>query len=257
MAVFPIYQLHVELQDYEPRMWRKFQVMNDITIAKLAYILMTLFELRANYAYEFRTDEKASYLRRHPEYVKRPERLELLKKNFKKARYGMISKKNMYMYRKLDGYSPILDSTKFKLKDLLTAEKDDAIFYYDPEADWKVKIILEKITMDKNLYSKELPNVIGGEGYGIIESYGNAKNLKKFRDELKARRWKNNTNYKYYTINNSKKFLFDEFDVEEMNFRVKTLPRSFQETYEKNMYVSDRMMKIMKRKYKLYRKSEN
>ena len=199
MATFPIYQLYVELQDYEPKMWRRFQVMNDITIAKLAYILMTLFELRNNYAYEFRTDELASYLQRHPEYVKRPERLEGLNKKFKKARYGIVSKKNMYMYKKVEGYEPIEDSTKIQLKDLLVTEKDSAIFYYDPESDWKIEIVLEKIIIDKNLYSKELPKVLGGEGFGIIESYGNAKNLKKFRDKLKASKWRNTTNYKYYT----------------------------------------------------------
>lgn len=254
MATFPIYQLYVELQDYEPKMWRRFQIMNDITIAKLAYILMTLFELRNNYAYEFRTDELTSYLRRHQEYEKHPERLEAMNKTFKKYRYGIVSKKNMYLYKRVEGYEPIEDATKVQLRTLLVAEKDNAIFYYDPEADWKINIVLEKITIDKNLYAKELPRVLGGEGFGIIELYGNAKNLKKFRDTLKANRWRNSINYKYYTTEQSKSFYFDRFDTEDMNFRIKTLPRSFQDTYEQNMYVSNRMMRIMKRKYKVYKK---
>ena len=96
--------------------------------------------------------------------------------------------------------------------------------------------------------------MLGGEVFGIIESYGNAKNLKKFRDTLKANRWRNSINYKYYTTEQSKSFYFDRFDTEDMNFRIKTLPRSFQDTYEQNMYVSNRMMRIMKRKYKVYKK---
>ena len=40
MASKPIYQIYAELQDYEPKIWRRFQVMNDITVARLAYILV-------------------------------------------------------------------------------------------------------------------------------------------------------------------------------------------------------------------------
>ena len=35
MASKPIYQIYAELQDYEPKIWRRFQVMNDITMARL------------------------------------------------------------------------------------------------------------------------------------------------------------------------------------------------------------------------------
>ena len=49
MASKPIYQIYAELQEYEPKIWRRFQVMNDITAARLAYILMTLFEMQGNH----------------------------------------------------------------------------------------------------------------------------------------------------------------------------------------------------------------
>lgn len=32
MASKPIYQIYVKLQEYEPKIWRRIQVMNDITI---------------------------------------------------------------------------------------------------------------------------------------------------------------------------------------------------------------------------------
>ena len=44
MASRPIYQMYAGLQGYKPKIWRRFQVMNDITVARLAYILMTLFD---------------------------------------------------------------------------------------------------------------------------------------------------------------------------------------------------------------------
>lgn len=57
MASKPIYQIYAELQDYEPKIWRRFQVMNDITVARLAYILMTLFEMEGSHLYKFEVDE--------------------------------------------------------------------------------------------------------------------------------------------------------------------------------------------------------
>ena len=68
MATFPIYQFYVELDGYEPKMWRRFQVMNHIYLNRLAYIIMTLYETRNDYSYEFRKDEQEIFLNKHPEY---------------------------------------------------------------------------------------------------------------------------------------------------------------------------------------------
>ena len=62
MASKPIYQIYAELQDYEPKIWRRFQVMNDITVARLAYILMTLFEMQGSHLYKFEVDELDNYI---------------------------------------------------------------------------------------------------------------------------------------------------------------------------------------------------
>lgn len=51
MTIKPIYQMYAELQEYEPKIWRRFQVINDITMAKLDYILMTLFEMQGRHLY--------------------------------------------------------------------------------------------------------------------------------------------------------------------------------------------------------------
>ena len=57
MASKPIYQIYAELEEYEPKIWRRFQVMNDITVARLAYILMTLFEMKGSHLYKFEVNE--------------------------------------------------------------------------------------------------------------------------------------------------------------------------------------------------------
>lgn len=43
MASQPIYQFYVELQDYTPKIWRRFQVLGNVTAARLGYIIMTMF----------------------------------------------------------------------------------------------------------------------------------------------------------------------------------------------------------------------
>ena len=62
MATFPIYQIYVQLENYSPKMWRRFQVMGDVTIARLGYIVMGLYEVRKYYSYEFRIDELENYM---------------------------------------------------------------------------------------------------------------------------------------------------------------------------------------------------
>lgn len=49
MASHPIYQFYAALADYDPKIWRRFQVMNNVGMAELGYILMTLFEMQASH----------------------------------------------------------------------------------------------------------------------------------------------------------------------------------------------------------------
>lgn len=53
MASQPIFQFYAELDDYEPKIWRRFQVLNNISMARLGYILMTMFEMQASHMFCF------------------------------------------------------------------------------------------------------------------------------------------------------------------------------------------------------------
>lgn len=250
MATFPIYQLYIELEDYEPKMWRRFQIMNDVTLSKLAYILMTLFEIRNYYSYEFRKDELETFLKKHPEYARKPERLNELNRSFKKLRYGVTFIKNIYMYRTPKGYGKLEDVLSVKIKDVLKYENEEMFFLYDPEVNWKMRIVLEKVFVDKNLFTKELPKVLDGQGYGIIEDKAGAKDLEKFRNNLKRSNWNNKTNYKGFTpTGETSKFYFDKFNVDEMNFRVKVIPRAIKENFENGFAFSNEQQKVARRHY--------
>lgn len=63
MASQPLYQLYLELEDYEPKIWRRIQVMNNIKFSRLGYIIMTLFEMQASHLYEFEIDRLENFKR--------------------------------------------------------------------------------------------------------------------------------------------------------------------------------------------------
>lgn len=250
MATFPIYQFYVELEGFKPKMWRRFQIMNDITLARLAYVLMVLFELRNRYSYEFRKDELEIFLKKHPEYARNPEMLEQLNREFKKVRYGITAIKNIYMYRTPEGYEELKNAEEIKIRDVICYENEEFFFYYDPEINWKIKIVLEKIFVDKNLFTKELPKVIDGNGYGIIENKAGCKDLEKFRSELKKSRWVNKTKYKNFCIvGENGRFYFDKFNVDDMNYRIKILPKALKDYYENGGELSNKQRRVLKRNY--------
>ena len=76
MASQPLYQLYLELEDYEPKIWRRVQVMNNVKFSRLGYIIMTLFEMEASHLYEFVIDIGENSKRRFSKMQK------LLEKNF-------------------------------------------------------------------------------------------------------------------------------------------------------------------------------
>ena len=60
MASRSIYQLHAELRGYRTKIWRQFQILDNITMARLTYILMTMFEMKAKHLFCFESKTPAS-----------------------------------------------------------------------------------------------------------------------------------------------------------------------------------------------------
>lgn len=56
--------------------------------------------------------------------------------------------------------------------------------------------------------------------------------------------------------NKEARFYFDNFDIEDMNFRIRKLPRIYKERYEQELRPTMKQIKIMKRKYVVFRKSK-
>jgi len=124
MASKPIYQIYAELQDYEPKIWRRFQVMNDITMARLGYILMTLLEMQGSHLYLFEVDELNNFIINNLEYYNK--HIEDFEDDdfFKIGQYGCIFEEDDIIPRLDKRYRELKDAKDVKLKWVLDKENE-------------------------------------------------------------------------------------------------------------------------------------
>lgn len=248
MASKPIYQIYAELQDYEPKIWRRFQVINDITIARMAYILMTLFEMQESHLYKFEVDELDNYITNHFEhYNKYYKDYNDNDKLFRIGQYGCIFEDDDIIPRLDKRYRELKDAKNIKLKHILDEENERMKFQYDFGDNWCFNIVIEKIFKDENIREKDLPRVIEGEGFGIIEDCGGTMGLEDIRKAFEA---KKGEDYEMYSNWLGKEELnLEKCDLEDLNFRLKKLPRIFKESYEYGLEPTERSLKILERDY--------
>lgn len=243
MASKPIYQIYAELQEYEPKIWRRIQVMNDITIARLAYILMTLFEMQGSHLYLFEVDELNNFIVNNLEYYNKHIEDDL----FKIGQYGCIFEDDDIIPRLDKRYRELKDAKDIKLKHILDEENERMEFQYDFGDNWRFNVILEKIFQDNNISGKELPRVIEGEGFGIIEDCGGVMGLEDIRKAFKI---KEGEDYEMYSNWLGKEELdLEKCNLDDLNFRLKKLPRIFRDSYEYGLEPTERSIKILERDY--------
>lgn len=248
MASQPIYQFYAELDDYKPKIWRRFQVMNNITVARLGYIVMTLFEMQASHLFCFdvpfsenyricvgdqlgneANSMAASILEDHPELA--VTRIELPNED--------------------DIVTPgrrTLDAAETLVKHAVDHENEVMTFFYDYGDGWEIKLILERIFEDKDLPGKELPRVLAGEGYGIIEDCGGTGGLAELVSEFKKKK-----GARYQELNRwlgTDSLDLCSFDISDMNFRLKKVPRIYTDIYEYGLEPTKQSLDLLTRKYK-------
>lgn len=171
MAAQPIYQFYAELSDYNLKIWRRFQVMNNITMARLGYIVMTIFEMQASHLFCFDVPVAENLRKCVREYIENGvngKAIDLFKEKPDLARLR-IEIPSEDDFSGLEGL--VLDASETKVKHILTEETETMTFSYDFGGGWEIHLLLEKNFEDKILPGKELPRVLEGEGYGIIEDW--------------------------------------------------------------------------------------
>jgi len=213
MVTQPVYQFYAELEDYKPKIWRRFQVAGNITVAKLGYIVMTMYEMEASHLLAIEH-----------------ERPFLTPKGRASRRVELIGR---YDIPDPDGYwldRGGANATKTKLSQLNFEAFSRLVVCYDFGDDWRVVVTLEKILNDSDLSSKELPRVLAGKGFGIVEDCGGVLVLEELAEAFKA---KEGERYEYY-----REWLgvddldLDTLDLDDMNFRLKKMPAIYAKIYE-------------------------
>lgn len=248
MASYPIYQFYAELTDYVPKMWRRFQVMNNITMAKLGYIMMTMFEMQASHLFCFNVPVAENFQKCVGEHINNDTNGKVVdlfteRPELARLRIELPSKDD---FSEFEGRT--LDATETKVKNVLTEETEAMMFSYDFGDGWEIHIVLEKIFEDKTLPGKELPRVLEGAGYGIVEDCGGPGGLEEI---AKAFKKKKGPQYQQYSewLGVQDMDLY-AFHVDDMNYRLKKIPRIYSDIYEYGLEPTKQSMDLLMRKYK-------
>lgn len=244
MASHPMYQFKAVLRDYKPRIWRRFQVSNDISLARLAYTVMTMFEMEANHLFAIEVYKRRNIvrsLRRDYPGVSEEALLSCCSAD-EIVRYQIVGEEDEYLDN--EPRDPVAE----KLKYAIHHAGDELCVEYDFGDGWTVDLVLEKVFEDKDLPGKELPRVLEGEGFGIVEDCGGPDGLKQLaRSFARKKGAEYEENRAWLGVDDLD---LASFDLEDMNFRIKKIPRIYADIYERDLPPTRVSENLLMRKYK-------
>lgn len=239
-----IYQFYSELSDFRPKIWRRFQVLGNASMARLGYIVMTMYEMQAEHLFDIIYPLQENFERRikdkgilidTPIFSDEVWRFTLdVDENFspEEAREGeWLSNAAEYSIRRVFGGTPGMQ----------------LLMEYDFGDDWGVKLTLEAVIEDKELPGRELPRVLEGEGYGIIEDCGGPGGLERI-----AKAYQKKSGKEYHDLRawlGQDNLDLTTFDLADMNFRLKKIPRIYRDLYEFGLAPTRQSLNLLERKY--------
>ena len=241
MASQPIYQFYAELLDYEPKIWRRFQVPGNITLSRLGYIVMTLYEMKGGHLFQFIAPNGFNHAVFNKAHGIQDESLDL--KKF--TTYLLPDEEMAEMTEEVDAK----DMAATKMKDLFfPVAGEKLLMEYDFGDSWQVELTLESITKGPDLPGKELPRVLEGKGFGIVEDCGGTPGLAEVAQAFKEKN--SEAYYEYRQWLGVKNLNLERLDKKDMNVRLKKLPRIFQSLYEDGQPMSQASVDFLERAYK-------
>ena len=248
MASHPIYQFYAELDDYKPKIWRRFQVINDITVARLGYIVQVLFEMTASHLMAIEVPKGENFRdyfqRNHPDIQYNPSLYSVGDDII--WRYEIIDD-DLEPFDDPHRNVSVDDATKTRIRNAVSLQGEKLNFNYDFGDDWWVSLMLEKVFTDKNLPGSELPRVLEGAGFGIVEDVGGTRGLTDF---AKAFKKKKGVDYRQFSEwLGVEDFDMTAFDLDDMNFRLKKIPRIYKQCYEDRLTPTRKSIDLIERKY--------
>jgi hypothetical protein len=225
MATQPIYQFYAELDDFKPKIWRRFQVPGNITFARLGYITMTQFEMTAGHLFAVEAP------------LESPDGGRIWRFEIPFEDQYLVESDNL----------KLRDSSKYKLCRFTSSAGTRFNFNYDFGDDWWVSMVLEGVFKDKTLPGAELPRVIEGAGFGIVEDCGGIGGLESLVKAFKKKKGRDYNSFRDWL--GVADFDITAFDIDDMNFRLKKIPRIYARSYEQQLAPTRRSIDLIERKY--------
>jgi len=211
MAKQVVYQFYAELEDFKPKIWRRFQVAGNITVAWLGYTVMTMYKMEANHLLAI--EHKQPLLTFNG---KQSNRMGLV------CRYNISNEYGSYM--DMGGKN----ATKIKLSQLNLTPSSCLNVLYDFGDGWSISVKFEGAVSTSPLF--DLPYVLEGKGFGIVEDCGGVLGLEELVEAFKE---KNGDSYeRFRDWLDMDDFDITMFDIDDMNFRLKKLPSTYAKIYE-------------------------
>ncbi len=244
MASHPIFQFYAELDYFQPKIWRRFQVTSDITVARLGYVVQVLFEMTAS----------------HLMAIEVPSRKNTYSRNRgSNRRTAVVSLDDIFWRYEIpaDGMEPLSDSwhdmrvadaTQTKLHNAVSKPGAKLVVNYDFGDDWWVSLTLEKVFADKDLPGSELPRVLEGGGFGIVEDVGGIGGLMELVEAFKKKKGREYKRLAEWL--GAEEFDIASFDIDDMNFRLKKIPRIYKQCYEDGLIPTQKSIDLIERKYR-------
>lgn len=248
MAQHYVYRFYAELRDYEPKIWRRFEINGEVTMAELAYAIMLMFEMQASHLFCLRDNRKeammALFRRIYTEKELKTKAIrETLEEELHNHRYELSDDEDDY----IDDDERRVQADEVKLRNGFFLPGSKLSFEYDFGDGWEVALTLEQHEKQE-ISLKLLPRVLEGEGYGIIEDVGGVPGLEQFAEAMKKGEGEEYEEYcEWLGIEG---FDMEAFDIEDMNFRLKKLIRVYRDIYEYHIGPTEQSIKLLDREYK-------
>lgn len=171
-----VLQFKLTLDGLRPKIWRRVQVSSQATMFQFAHIIMELFHMENEHLYAFVFPETKGILPKSDFPFASPcVRIELFADDDWNEPDGE---------RLFDVADPTL--TLAAVLDCFPSKKID--FEYDYGDGWGITILFEKVLpLGAKTAAKELPCVLKGEGYGILEDCGGPWGLAQLIDLVHRR----------------------------------------------------------------------
>lgn len=246
MTKHKIFRFYAELNDYEPLVWRRFEINGEKTMAELSYSLMLMFEMQASHLFSLTQYRRDSFI----EDVKG---IGLTEEEILEEFKGQTMLQDVHFEFPFDEVSLKEDELlampdRVTVSEMLGHVNDYAKLKlaYDYGDGWAISVFLEE-SREEEISLKLLPCVLEGQGFGIVEDVGGPGGLKELVQILKKGAGEEYEDMTRWL--DSSTLDLNNFDKDDINFRLKKLVRVYRDIYEKNLEPTKKSFDLLTRQY--------